>query len=615
MIDKIIRLPWQAPFGELSLRLDPLGLIFLVAIAILIVCAAIYGVGYMRQYAGRKPLWVHRLFFIILALDLPVIVMANNVILFLAAWEVLSIATYFLIIFNDEKQSVRKAGFLYLIAAHCGTFCLFLMFFLMSRVAGSMSFDVIARTPFPPMIAVVVFLLSLIGFGIKAGFIPVHIWLPQAHPVAPSHISALLSGVTIKTGIYGICRVLWMVGTLPDGCARLLMAIGCVSGILGVLYAIGQHELKKLLAYHSIENIGIIALGLGVGLLGLSRHDPLLACLGLGGGLLHVLNHAIFKGLLFFSGGAVIQNTHTGMMDEMGGIAKTMPLVSGLFMVGALSITGMPIFNGFISEFIIFFGLFRGLLTLPLPDAVMCAAGVLSLALMGALALACFTKVYGVVFSGNPRADVKKAELTGQRSVISVRTSRWMLLPMIFLAFLCVWIGLAPKFVANLTFLGGGYLGHIDIASVSLESIFAPLYMITKVAIMTLAVILALALMRRFLLGASPMPVTETWSCAFSQVSARFQYTSSSFARSIIEVAKNILLFRRHGGHLSGELPGKSHLSSSVHDASEEAAFKPLYDFLCSLSRKIDDTRIRYTQTYLMYIFIFLIFLLIWKIR
>jgi NADH:ubiquinone oxidoreductase subunit 5 (subunit L)/multisubunit Na+/H+ antiporter MnhA subunit len=384
------------------------------------------------------------------------------------------------------------------------------------------------------------------------------------------------------------------------------MAIGCVSGIFGVLYAIGQHELKKLLAYHSIENIGIIALGLGIGLLGQSHRDPFLAVLGFGGALLHVLNHAFFKGLLFFAGGAVIQNTHTGIMDEMGGIAKRMPLVSGLFMVGALSITGMPIFNGFISEFIIFSGLFRGLLSLNLANAVVCALSILALALMGALALACFAKVYGTVFSGSPRAE---------RGEAVAETSGWMLGPMIFLAALCVWIGLAPGFMADLAFLGGGYLAHGGSSRPGLGTIFRSMSMISGAAIGTTAVVLVLYFLRRLLLGHEPVPVRDTWRCAFSQMSPRAQYTSSSFARSIVEVARELLLFRRHGGRVSGELPGRSHLSSSVHDAAEEKMFKPLFYRLSGLSRMLDNKRIRYTQMYLMYIFAFLIFLIAWKMR
>ena len=578
-MDKIIRLPWQVPFGEFSLKFDPLSLIFLAAIAILTVSAGIYGAGYMKKYAGRKPLGIHALFFILLAVDLPVVVTANNIVLFLGAWEVMSIATYFLIIFHDESPSVRRAGFLYLVASHCGTFCLFLMFFLMAHAAGSMNFDIIARAHLPLSVSVTVFLLSLIGFGVKAGFFPAHIWLPRAHPAAPSHVSALLSGIAIKTGIYGIARVLWIVGALPDWCAWLLVMIGCVSGLLGVLYAIGQHEIKRLLAYHSVENIGIITIGLGAGSLGASRHDPLLAALGFGGALLHVLNHAIFKGLLFFAGGAVMQNTHTGVMDEMGGVAKKMPLVSALFMVGALSITGMPVFNGFISEFIIFSALFRGILTLPLPGMVISAFGILSLALMGALALACFAKVYGTVFLGNERSDHTAARAA------SHGTSIFMLLPMVFLAILCVWIGLAPGYMAGMTFAGGGYISHNVLPLVSLEPVFEPLRIVTLVVIVTLLAITALIIIRRLLLGSSRSPASDTWSCAFPHVSSKFQYTSSSVARPIIEVVKGILLYRRSGARVSGEFPAAERLTSSVHDASEESFFGPLFDRMRRISR------------------------------
>ncbi|HRZ40878.1 MAG TPA: proton-conducting transporter membrane subunit, partial [Candidatus Omnitrophota bacterium] len=245
-MDKILFGSWPVPFGEFSLKLDPLSLVFLIAVTILAVCAGAYGFGYMRPYQGKKPLGVHAFFYLLLALVLVLIVTANNVILFLSAWELMTISTFFLIIFNDEQPPVRKAGFIYLIASHCATFFLFLMFFLMSRAAGSMAFDVMARTTFPPLLAGTIFLLSLAGFGVKAGFFPVHVWLPHAHPASPSHISALLSGIAIKMGVYGICRVLCIMKVLPVWCGYVLLMIGVVSGIMGVLYALGQHELKKL---------------------------------------------------------------------------------------------------------------------------------------------------------------------------------------------------------------------------------------------------------------------------------------------------------------------------------------------------------------------------------
>jgi len=612
-MDKVYSLIWQVPFGEFALKLDFLGLVFLAAIAVLVVCAGIYGIGYMLPYKEKKPLGFHFFFYFILAIALVLIVLANNVILFLGAWEAMTLSVYFLILFHDEKPSTRKAGFLYLIAGHCGTFLLFLMFFLMAQTAGSMNFDVMSRASFPPALAGLIFLLALPGFGVKAGFLPVHIWLPHAHPAAPSQVSALLSGVAIKTGIYGICRILWILGVVPDWCGYVLLIIGVVSGVMGVLYALGQHELKRLLAYHSIENIGIIAIGLGLGLLGRSHNLPFIAALGFGGALLHVINHALFKGLLFLGAGTVIQRTHTGEMDQLGGLAKVMPLTSVLFLIGALSICGLPLFNGFISEFFIYFGLFQGLMGFPLNGVIACGLGILALALMGALALACFTKVFGTVFLGEPRSahvPAKTASGTWREE-----TSPWMLLPMIALAGLCSWIGLAPLTASRLAFSGGEYLMRLPAGSVDFAKVFVPLAFVISLAFVFIALALALILIRRFLLGPLPMPVGGTWACGYSKVGPRSQYTSASFVGPIMDAFKYVLLFRKHGGQVTGEFPGKTHVSTAVHDASEETVFSPFFTFLMGLSKKFDENRIRYTQIYLMYIFVFLIFLLVWKIR
>ncbi len=600
---------WQVPFGAFSLRIDLLSAVFLFAITLLVLCAGVYGVGYMRVYAGKKPLALHVFFYTVLALVLLVIATASHVILFLGAWEIMSIVTYFLIVFNDEDAAARKAGFLYLIMAHGGTFCLMLMFLLMARTAGSMDFNVIAHAHFTPVIAGTVFLLAMIGFGVKAGFIPGHIWLPHAHPAAPSHVSALLSGVAIKTGIYGICRVVWMTGGLPEWCGYALVMTGVVSGVMGVLYALGQHELKKLLAYHSIENIGIIALGLGSGLLGQSYHDPLLAMLGFGGALLHVVNHSVFKGLLFFGAGAVIQKAHTGVLDRLGGLAKRMPVTAVLFLTGAVSICGLPLFNGFVSEFIIYFGLFHVLVHLPLQGAVVCGLAILAMALMGALALACFTKVYGTVFLGVPRSASTSAHAQD--------VSAWMIVPMMVLAGLCLVIGLAPQPWVRLTLAAGAAMAHA--VPSGMDSVTVPLAMVTGMAVVFLALIALLAGVKRLALsGLRPAPLVPTWNCGFSSGAGdtpRLQYTASSFARPIMELAKGLLLFRRHAPSSSADFPGKAEMHSSVHDASESVFFYPLFARLTGLSKRLDINRIRYTQMYLMYIFVFLLFLLVWKLK
>lgn len=611
-METLFQLTWHVPFGDFALKLDPLSLGFLLPVMVLLFCSAIYAVGYLRSYYGKRPLLAHILFYLLFAMSLVIIITANNVILFLGAWEMMTVSTYFLILFFDEKEAVRQAGFLYLIASHCATFGLFIMFFLMAQAAGSMDFGVMARAGFPPALAGGIFLLALAGFGVKAGFLPVHIWLPYAHPAAPSHISALLSGVAIKMGIYGICRVIWIMGVLPDWCGYLLVIIGVICGVMGVLYALGQHELKKLLAYHSIENIGIITLGLGIGLLGRSNHLPFLAILGFGGALLHVLNHSLFKGLLFLAAGSVIHRTKTGEMDQLGGLGKVMPFTSALFLIGALSICGLPLFNGFISEFIIFFGLFQGVFSLSLPGVIACALGILALALMGALALACFSKVYGTVFSGQPRLILPGEECVppGGEAI-----SKWMLVPMIFLAGACAWIGLVPGPMVRFTFLGGACLARVMPSSVDLGPVLMPMTMVIGVVFLFIALVLGLVVVRRLLLGAGPVLVKEAWGCGFTQVSSRFQYTSSSFARSIVDLVRVVLQVRRSGGKVDGLFPGKVELASSVHDVSEDKGFRPLLAALTGLSRKLDASRVRHTQMYLMYIFLFLIFLLVWKLK
>ena len=331
---------------------------------------------------------------------------------------------------------------------------------------------------------------------------------------------------------------------------------------------------------------------------------------------MHVLNHSLFKSLLFFGAGSVIQKTHTGEMDRLGGLARTLPVTSILFLVGALSICGLPLFNGFISEFIIYFGLFQGLLGLPVQGGIFCSLGILALALMGALALACFCKVYGTVFLGKPRVDINgPLKDPAARQGIREGTSRWMLVPMMILAGLCVWIGLVPRTAAGLAFRGGAYLTHVDLAAVPLGQVFTPLTMVVRIVLLFLALVLGLIVVRRFLLGGTSMPVRETWSCGFSQVSSRFQYTSASFARSIVDLMKNVLFFRRYGGQVAGVFPEKTSLVSSVHDVSEEMVYRPGLALLNYISEKLGHSRIRYTQLYLVYILLFLIFLLVWKLK
>jgi hydrogenase-4 component B len=263
-----LRLAWPLPLGSANMAIDPLSAVFAVAIALVTMLAAVYGSEYLQMYARRKNLGVSWFFFNLLTASMLVVVMARNGVLFLVSWELMSLASFFLVTLEDEKKSVRRAGWIYLAAMHMGTAFLLALFLLSGKDAGSLDFERLSTTAAP---SGVFFLLAVIGFGTKAGFIPMHVWLPEAHPAAPSHVSAVMSGVMIKTGIYGLLRMLTLLGPPPAWWGWTFVAIGVVSGILGVLYALSQHDLKRLLAYHSVENIGIIVLGLGVGVFG----DPL----------------------------------------------------------------------------------------------------------------------------------------------------------------------------------------------------------------------------------------------------------------------------------------------------------------------------------------------------
>jgi len=436
---------WPMPLGVARLALDGLSALFLATIAILSLAVAIYTWAYMQREVGHEPVPALAAFLCILVAALIVVVTAADAALFLVGWELMMLGSFFLVSFHHRQAEVRRAAWIYLIANHLGT-ALFVvpLFGLLAAKAGSIDFGTFRAAVYGADrdTSTLLFVLGLLGFGTKAGFMPMHIWLPVAHPAAPTPVSALLSGVVIKAGIYGLLRLLGWLPGLPTSCAVLMLVFGMVSGIMGVLYALAQHDMKRLLAYHSVENIGIIGLGIGMGMLGQSVGQPVLIALGYGGALLHVLNHALFKGLLFLSAGAVIHATGTGAIDRLGGLARRSPINAALFLVAAISICGLPPFNGFVSEWLLYGSLFTGASGTSRLLAGVSAMGALSLALMGGLALACFAKVFSVVFLGEPRDASVRAHVTPPAMWIG------MAIP----ALLCVGIGIFVFRIAKIAF-------------------------------------------------------------------------------------------------------------------------------------------------------------------
>ncbi|MGC8763025.1 MAG: proton-conducting transporter membrane subunit [Acidobacteriota bacterium] len=426
-------LPWSMPWGTMRAGLDGLSAFFLLFALVLAVPAAAYGKGYLAHH--RESQWdsASWAFFQVLVAAMALVVLARDGVLFLLAWEGMSVSSFFLVIHDHEDAAVRQDGLVYLTATHLGAACLAAMFGLWGVHAGTLSFDGLAATALAPPAAWAVFLLGLAGFGSKAGLVPFHVWLPKAHPAAPSHVSALMSGVMIKMGVYGLVRLLLLAGHPPRAWGYVLLAMGAASALGGVAYALAQHDLKRLLAYHSVENVGIIVLGLGAALLAKTSGLEGAALLAAAGALLHTLNHGLFKGLLFYSGGAAAQAAGTRDVEELGGLLKRMPYTGAAFLAGSAAICALPPFNGFVSEWLVYAGLLTGALRGADTPSVVLFAAVPSLALVGGLALACFAKASGVVFLGEPRSlEAARAQERGL----------WMRAPMAAVGAACLAVGL-----------------------------------------------------------------------------------------------------------------------------------------------------------------------------
>ena len=401
----LVQRAWTSfvPGGDWVIGIDPLSAVFLIMIAVLGASNGVYGDADLRSDTHARRTTESNALYAVLVASLVVVVAAQNIVLFLAAWEVMAISSFLLVMTHHERAEVRRAGWIYAVATHTATLILVVMFALWSGAARDWSFASLAAasvTRLPH--AGVILLLGLLGFGLKAGYVPLHFWLPPAHSASPSHVSALMSGIVIKTGIYGILRLLTLLGAPPAWWAWLVFGLGATSALLGVLWALAQHDVKRLLAYHSVENIGIIMIAVGLGALGQVYHRPTLAILGYGAAVLHTLNHALFKSLLFMAAGAVYRRTHTRNIEELGGVARLMPWTFLMFVIGAVAIIGVPPLNGFVSEWLVFLGLFDGAGTTDLLRLVVFGAPLL--ALVGGLALACFAKVTGVVFLGTSRS-------------------------------------------------------------------------------------------------------------------------------------------------------------------------------------------------------------------
>ncbi len=516
----------------LILEVDQLSSFFILVINLSVFTAMIYAKGYLKPYLNKKTkaeMACHYFSFLWLHISMLMVVMINDGLAFLIIWELMSLSSFFLVIFESEKKETLKVGIRYLIQMHIGVVFIMLAFIWAYYQSNTtFNFDGLA-TYFASHDPFLVFLLFFIGFGIKAGFIPLHSWLPHAHPTAPSHVSAVMSGVMIKMGIYGILRVLTYIHHDLFGIGLFILIISLISGIVGVSMAIVQHDIKKLLAYHSIENIGIIGIGIGLGEIGLAKNIPLLAALGFAGGILHILNHSLFKSLLFYTAGAVYQQTHTRNIEQLGGLIKKMPKTALFFLLGAIAISGLPPLNGFISELLIYVGMFKSLQNANLHTDIILLFSFSGLAIIGGLAVFCFTKAFSIIFLGHPRSKI----ISNVNEI-----EPFMLAPNFIIGAIMIIIGLCPIiFMSTLAKVTATFINNVD----AIKQLTPILNGISISSGIFISFIGLLWLVRSWQQKKQKLSSQNTWGCAYSAANPSVhQYTATSYADNFGTLANKI---------------------------------------------------------------------------
>lgn len=616
-----LSLPDLAPLGGgLLLRLDPLGAFFLVVIGVGAIPASIYGVGYSAAYEdGRASLRLLGVMLNLFLLSMSLVTMADNVLTFLLMWEGMSLASYFLVITEAGEDGTVQAGLWYTAMTHAGWAALFGAFLILmnGQATGTFADLRMNAATLDPALRNAVFVLALLGFGSKAGAAPLHVWLPRAHPAAPSHVSALMSGVMIKLGVFGLLRVvLDLMGGGPLWWGAVVLAVGAVSTMLGILYALMEQDLKRLLAYSSVENIGIILMAVGTGMIFQRSNLPVLAGLALTGALYHTLNHTAFKTLLFLGAGSVLHATHTRNMEALGGLIKRMPWTAAFFLIGAASIAALPPLNGFASEWLIFQSMLSAF-KLPMPElAVLMPIAVGILALTSGLAAAGFVKAFGISFLAIPRSP--EAE-HAHESPLSMRAG--MAIP----AVLCVVLGITPfavlpvleRVLAGLPGIGGS--GAVPAPTLFVQSPNAFGQMSPALVGLALLVILALAPLGLRLARANrALRVSDSWGCGRIGQTPRMEYTATAFAEPLRRVFAELY---RPTQELSIDFHSESKYfvqsiayRSGVTPWFEKALYAPLLAAVAWLAAQVRRLQSGSLHLYLAYITIVLIVLL-WLAR
>lgn len=592
--------------SRVVLVIDELTAFFILVINITVLIGFLYAKGYLAPYEKRMNslrFSIHYFSYLWLWLSMLMVVMIRDGLSFLIVWEIMALSSFFLVIFDAEERSIMKTGISYLIQMHVGMFFILVAFLMVQNATGKMSFDALGEY-FTRHRNLPLFLLFFAGFAIKAGFIPLHTWLPEAHPSAPSHVSGVMSGVMIKMGVYGIVRVLISMQSDLMVTGVIILLVSLLSGVMGVMMAIVQHDLKKILAWSTIENIGIIGTGVGLGVIGLAVENTSLAVLGFGGGLMHVLNHSLFKSLLFFNAGSVYHAAHTRNLEQTGGLMKRMPRTAVLFLIGSLAICGLPPFNGFISEYIIYMGMFNSLSGATLYHSILIVGSVAALALIGGLAVFCFTRAFGIVFLGEPRSE---------KAVLAREVSGSMIFPQLITVAMILMIGLGSPFIVKplLEAVARTWgLGDLPLVTGAFTANLAQISFAGGTFIVLLA---ALLLYRRYHLARRIVTAGPTWGCGYTAATPKLQYTATSFAYNYNHLAKPLLQNCKEMEEIGeGEIfPRKRRFISRSDDFFKRVLIDRPADWTAGMLKKIAVMQTGQIRHYILYAFLFMLLVLL----
>lgn len=601
-------------FGSWGLEFDRLGGFFLLIVSLVMTSVSIYSIGYMKEYEGKYDLSVMGGLFNLFFLSLIVVIAADNIVLFLIAWESMSLLSYLLVVYEHRKEGVAGSGYLYLVMTHLGTALIIISFLIMANYSDSYSFSDLQGIggAIPDVVRSSLFIMLFIGFGTKAGIVPLHIWLPSAHPAAPSNISAVMSGVMVKMALLMLVRSYFeYLGVIDSWWGLLILIVGSISALLGVLYALQGTDLKSILAYSTVENMGIIMVGLGASMLFLSYGLNSLSALALIATLFHALNHAIFKALLFLGAGSVLYGTHTRDMESLGGLVRTMPRTSVLVFIGVMSLAAIPPLGGFVGEWLIFQSLLQSFNIPEIGVKILIPISIAMLALTGALAAALSVRFFGITFLSLPRSE---------QAAHSKESPGIMLWAMTFLAILCVGLGIFSFWL----------IPYIDVVTTSILGVSTASSIVdglvlspgnsnfaqmapSLIGVLMLIVIPVTYAASRYYGGQQKKRTSTTWDCG-TPLNPRNQYTGTAFSNPIVRVFSYIF---RDQTEIRTEYTSSPYVKKriSYHQrivpVFEKYLYRPVVNIGMGAARRVTIIQTGNIQAYLAYIFAILVLLLV----